>query len=433
MAAAWLVRTVAYWRLTTNIVVLGAILVSWDYIAPIFHLTAHRLAFAEFAGIILLYFQSTVMQLALGAHMLHRYAIGSTAVFAVLKLVLYAAFSYAGNLTLETTILTDTVAYGVSFLVMRVAYQRHCMTAEAKVPYRPEREERKRMLRYGLLNNFDEVGVLLMYTTLDNFFLAAFLNTTAVGIYSFYSRLRQMVNNALPVFFFANIVQPMLFSVPFEEADRKMPAYFSFLVNMGLLLQWPTLVFSFAYHRELVEFVFAGKFIEDSWLLPVIMVFGFLNTISEPVYLIAQYRERAGVVLLSKVFLVYNVLAMAVLVPTLGIYGAALAAGSAQLFKNLFIWWYVRDTAVWINARASLGIGVPLWGATAAICIGLKAFVGGPAIVQMILGACVIGAALLVHLRTQAITQADRDILSAVLPARAAPLLRRLGLSPSHA
>jgi O-antigen/teichoic acid export membrane protein len=432
-AAAWLVRAVAYWRLTTNIVVLGLILLSWDYVAPIFHAEPHRLAFIEFSGIILLYFQSTIMQLALSAHMLHRYAIGSTAVYSVLKLVLYAAFSYLGKLNLDTAILTETVAYGVSFLVMRVAYHKHCVTAEAKARYRPSREERKRMLRYGLLNNFDEVGVLLMYSTLDTFFLAAFLSTAAVGIYSFYGRLRQMVQNVMPVFYFSNIVQPMLFSVPFDEASRKMPAYFSFLVNMGLLLQWPALVFSVAYHRELVEFVFAGKFIEYSWLLPVFMAFGFLNTFSEPVYLIAQYRERAGVVLLSKVFLVYNVLAMAVLVPTMGVYGAALAAGSAQMLKNLFIWWYVRDTAVWINARPALLTGSALWGTATGICFAIKALLGGPAIVQMILGAGVIGAALLVHLRTQAITPADRDILSGVMPARAGPLLRRLGLSPTHA
>jgi O-antigen/teichoic acid export membrane protein len=225
----------------------------------------------------------------------------------------------------------------------------------------------------------------------------------------------------------------MLFSVPSDEAPRKMPAYFSFLINMGLLLQWPALVFALAYHHQLVEFVFAGKFIDYSWLLPLIMGFGFLNTFSEPVYLMAQYRERPGVVLLSKVFLVYNLVAMSVLVPALGVFGAALAAGSAQMLKNLFIWWHVRDTAVWLNARSALLTGFSLWGAAAAVCIGLKAVFDGPALAEMIVGACVIGATWLIHLRSPAIAQADRDILSAMAPARAAPLLRRLGLSPTHA
>jgi O-antigen/teichoic acid export membrane protein len=364
--------------------------------------------------------------------MLHRYGIGSAAVMAVIKLVAYSAFSYAGELSLETVILTDTVACTVGYLLMRIAYHRHCVTPEAKARYRPDRTERKRLLRYGLLNNFDDVGVLLMYSTLDSFFLAAFLNTTAVGIYSFYSRLRQMVDNLLPAHLFGNVVQPLIFSVPPAEARRRMPLYFSFLINMGLLLQWPALVFAIAYHAELVEVVFGGKFVEYSWLFPTVMLFGFIHTFSEPVYLIAQYQERAGIMLLSKLFAVFNVLGMFVLVPLLGVYGAALAAGTSQVMKNLFIWWYVRDTAVWINARIAMAIGFGLWGATAAACLALKALFDAPALAHLVVGVGLIGAASLLHVRSRAITQSDREILSSMLPSKAAPLLRRLGLLPAH-
>lgn len=49
-AAAWLVRIVAYGRFLTNVVVLGAVLIGWNYIAPIFKLTPdHRSAFAIFS------------------------------------------------------------------------------------------------------------------------------------------------------------------------------------------------------------------------------------------------------------------------------------------------------------------------------------------------------------------------------------------------
>ena len=45
---------------------------------------------------------------------------------------------------------------------------------------------------------------------------------------------------------------------------------------------------------------------------------------------------------------------MVVLIPFMGIYGAAVAIGTASLLKNSFIWWYVRRRAVWINASASV-------------------------------------------------------------------------------
>jgi O-antigen/teichoic acid export membrane protein len=431
-AAAWLVRIVAYCRFITNIIILGAILLTWDYIAPVFDLTPHKLAFIGFSVLIFLHFQTAIMQLALGSHMLHRYGIGATAVLAIIKLLLYSAFSYADELSLETAIVTDTVAYAAAYLLMRIAYRRHCVPPATEGGYRPDRAERTRLIRYGLLNNFDDVGVLLMYSTLDSFFLAAFLSTTAVGIYSFYSRLRHMVNNLLPAHLFGNVVQPLLFSVPPAEARRRMPIYFSFLVNMGLLLQWPTLVLAIAYHAELVEVVFGGKFGEYSWLLPAMMSFGFLHTISEPVYLVAQYHERAGIILISKFFAVFNVLGMLVLVPLWGVYGAALSAGTSQVVKNLFIWWYVRDTAVWINARTALAIGFSLWGATAVACLALKQLLDAPALAHLVVGTCVIGAASLLHVRTKAIAQSDREILSSVSPERTTPLLQRLGLLPAR-
>ncbi len=57
--------------------------------------------------------------------------------------------------------------------------------------------------------------------------------------------------------------------------------------------------------------------------------------VADPVSLVAQYEEKAHVLLLSKLFAAYNVLAMFLLVPFLGIYGAAIAAGTAQTMKNL--------------------------------------------------------------------------------------------------
>src|SRR5581483_6911434 len=136
-------------------------------------------------------------------------------------------------------------------------------------------------------------------------------------IYSFYGRLRQLVVNALPAKQFENIVQPMFFSIPAEQAAQRIPRFFSFLLNMNFLLQWPALAFATAYHHEIVQLIFHSRFIESSWLLPVVMGFATLNVIADPVSLVAQYEEKAHILLLSKLFAAYNVLAMFMLVPLL--------------------------------------------------------------------------------------------------------------------
>ena len=269
---------------------------------------------------------------------------------------------------------------------------------------------------------------MILSSQSDNFFIAAFLDPVAVGAYSFYVRLNEMASQLIPTRLFDNVVQPMFFAIPLDKAEARIPRDFSLLLNANLLVQWPILAFALAYHAQLVSVIFGGKFIEYSWLLPLIVGFGMINVIANPVTLVAEYDERPGIILLSKVFAIYNVVALLALLPFAGLYGAAFASGSAQALKNLFIWWHVRRRAVWNNARGALLSGALLWGSVVALCCGINAFLEVPALVQLIIGAVVCGAAALLYLRTPAISATDRALLASVLGGREARILRRLGL-----
>ena len=58
----------------------------------------------------------------------------------------------------------------------------------------------------------------------------------------------------------------------------------------------------------------------------------------------------------------------------------------------------------------------------------LRALLDIPALVQLIMGAVICGAAALLYLRTPAISATDRALLASVLGGREAGILRRLGL-----
>ena len=210
VASAWLVKIVASSRLITNIVLLALIVLGWNYIAPVINLAPHhRYVFASFSLLILLYFQTSILQVALGSHMLHRYSVGSTAVLSIIKLVAYGVLFELDALSLQTAIIADTLAYAAAYGAMRVVYNRKCVAADSATTYRPDPVERKRLIRYALLNNFNDAGVLLLYSTVDSFFIAAFVSTTAVGIYAFYTRLKLMVSNVLPIRVFENVIRPL--------------------------------------------------------------------------------------------------------------------------------------------------------------------------------------------------------------------------------
>jgi O-antigen/teichoic acid export membrane protein len=429
-AAARLVRIVASGRFAINVILLAAMLLGWSYFAPLVHVAPYRSAFVIFSVLILLHFQVRILQLALGSHMLHRYSVGAMIVLSLVKLVGYSLLAWSHRVTLETAICVDIVAYACAYVGQRIVYHRKALTPKARAAYQFEPAERKRMVRYGLFNNFNDAGGLLLYSTLDNLVIAGFLGAVSVGIYSFYSRLRMMVYNVLPVSLFQTVINPLFFSIPSANAPYSIPRYFSLLLNLSLFVQWPILAYVTAYHREIVQVVLAGKFVDYSWLLPLFMTFSILD-VSDPVGLVAQYEEKAGTLLLGKSFAAYNVVAMFVLVPYFGVYGATLASGTAQILKNAFVWWRVRKSAVWLNAWPSLASGIGLWGAAVVACYGLKALLPVPPLPQLLLGAVVCCAIGVVYVRSPVLSESDRSIIASILGEKASSFVRRIGLLPA--
>jgi O-antigen/teichoic acid export membrane protein len=426
-AAAWLVRTIAWTRLGLNIVVLAIILLAWNTISPIFKLTLYKPDFELFTLVVLVHFQLNVLQLTLASHMLHRFSVGATSILSVGRLVAYVALTVLHGMTLRNVILADTLAYLLAYLCMKGAHLRYCGLPQGTPAFRPSAAERRRLARYAFYNNFNDAGTLVLSSQGDNFFIAWFLDPIAVGAYSFYVRLNEMAGQLTPTRLFDNVVQPMFFAIPQDKADARIPRDFSLLLNGNLAVQWPILAFAFAYHAQIVNVIFGGKFIEHSWLLPIIVGFAMVNVIANPVSLVAEYEERPGIILLSKVFAIYNIIVLLALLPLMGLYGAALASGSAQTLKNLFIWWHVRRRARWNNARGALS-GALLWIAAAALCCGLNAVLPVSALVQLVIGSVICAATALIYLRTRAISAVDRSLMASVLGVRTADLLRRIGL-----
>lgn len=427
-AAVWLVRFVAAARLAANAVILGILLLAWDYLAPLFQLTPFRGAFLLFSVLIVLHFQMQILQMALASHMLQRFSVGAVVVLSVAKLIAYAVFAASGSFTLVRAILADTAAYAIAFGYLRGIHRILCLDRGEILPRRPDRREQRRLFVYGLYNNFNDAGTLLLDVKMDNFFIAALVNTVSVGIYAFYNRLEEMAENLSPLRLFDNVVQPLFFATRKEEAHVLIPRYFSLLLNVNFAVCWPILAYSLVYHAEIVQVIFGGKFIEYSRLLPFICAFAVLNSVAVPVTLVAQYEERAGLVLLSKLSTLFNVAGMVLLIPVAGLYGAVLARGVSVALKNGFIWWHVRRNAVWGNAATLLTMTAAIWGGAALACWLIKVTFGGAPATQLAEGVLISAAALLLYLRSPALSTSDRDLLAALFRGKEARTLAWLGI-----
>lgn len=430
-AAAWLVRVISSTRFVTNVVLLALIFLTWNLSAPLFGLENYRIQFVWFSILLLLYFQARILQLTLASHMLHRYSVGALALVSGAKLVGYVALMSVQELTLQNALLVDLSTYVLQYAFLKWKYVRHCLP-EVLGKFTPSKEERRRLLRYGFYNNFNDVGTLVLASRTDTFFIAAFVNTVAVGAYAFYTRMNEMIVHSLPTRMFDNLLQPLFFAIPAQQARERLPRYFTLLVNMNLLMQLPLMAYVAAYHAEIVQVLFHGKFLSESPLLPLIVAFATLNVIATPATYVAQYDEKLAVLLWSKVAAIYNVVAMLILLPTAGLYGAAIATGSAQLMKSLIVWWSVRRDARWLNLRQVILMTLLVWGGVTAICNVLKWALPAPPLVHLLAGGIICGLGLLIYVRTPAISSTDRELLASVFHGREAKILGKLGMLPAN-
>jgi O-antigen/teichoic acid export membrane protein len=258
------------------------------------------------------------------------------------------------------------------------------------------------------------------------------LSPVAVAAYAFYGKLTEMINNLIPQKLFDNVIQPMFFAVPPAECEVRLSRYFTLLIDLNLALQLPAIAFAMVYHRELVQVFFAGKYLQYSNLFPLVLALSIVpSSMSVPISLVAQYHERTGLMLASELFGLYQVGAMLVLVPWLGLYGAALSTGSFHALRNFWIWWQLRRQVQWRNIKGMLAMGLLVFGSVVIVCTLLRTSLAHlPPLVQLMIGAVICGIGALVFLRSPGISQSDREILANLLHGRESRLLRWLGLAP---
>ena len=300
--------------------------------------------------------------------MMHQYSVGSVAATSVGKLLAYVAITVFGTLTLRAAILADIAAYGLGYIILSIARWRLRRNAPQASGFHLDASERKRLTRYAVFNHLNDASSLLVYGQTDNFFIGAMLSPVAVAAYAFYGKLTEMINNLIPQKLFDNVIQPMFFAVPPAESEVRLSRYFTLLIDLNLALQLPVIAFVIVYHRELVQVFFAGKYLQYSNLFPLVLALSIVpSSMSVPISLVAQYHERTGLMLASELFGLYQVGAMLVLVPSLGLYGAALSTGSFHALRNFWIWWQLRRQVQWRNFKGVLDDGTFWFGEASSL------------------------------------------------------------------
>ena len=419
-------RRIGLLRLLTMTISIALVLTYWDSLAPFFKIETYRDHFLLFAIVIMTHFQCQILTLSLSAHLLQRYSVGMAAVWSILKVGGYLAADFFTDFNLWMAVAVDVIAYLVYFVGLKIAYLRTVDYKKGTQDTLPP-DERRRLVRYAAYYSFNDAGTLALDSRKESFFLAAFLDTISVGAYAFASRFNLMIGRVSPLTLLDSVIQPMFVSLDYSKDPERIHRYFTLLINTAFLVRIPLLGYIAVFHSQIVEVLFAGRFLEYSHLLAIVALFSLGQVIGPPITLVAQMEEKAQFVLASKVFGIVSVGASLLLIPKFGVVGAAVASGVSFTLKNFFIWWFVRTLAVWRGAVRFVIFALLIWGGFALVATPMREAMLDTPLLMLISGGLLWLPFAFMQLRA-AIGTEQRQIIGRLFSGKENRLLRLVGL-----
>lgn len=369
--------------------------------------------FLFFAITILCHLEFVLMKAVLSSLFLHQFLVLSQITFFTLRaglIYLYLIRDWG----LKGLIFGEAIAYVVLLALCGLAYwthylRRHEDTEPATLPAR-------RILRFGAFSQLNDLGVQILSLTTDFFVISAFLGARAVGLYGFATKLVQLIANILPHKMLEDVIKPVFYSkyVANQESFTLVLMYNMIMKIIGLTII-PVVVVLFLEGDNLIRYFFDEKYLEGVAVLKIVAVFYGLNALMLPVGLVLYSLERADIVLYSKIFAIYNLVGDLLVVESYGIVGIALVTSSAELFKNLFCYYYTRKyISLRLDIRGLAKIAIN------ALAIGIFIKFASVYVVSATSFVVMLGAAAIVYLvasyLNKPFTEDERSIINKVLP-----------------
>ncbi|MEO0289401.1 MAG: oligosaccharide flippase family protein [candidate division WOR-3 bacterium] len=198
---------------------------------------------------------------------------------------------------------------------------------------------KKRILRYGILSFFNEVGAGMINKSTSYYVISSMSNPVELGKYSFAYKINDLFMKIFPIDQIANVLKPIFFMKYVNKQDDKeyLNRMYVFLYKFFFWV-FSFLCFYFISVSDLViKFVFDPKYIDSKRITDIIFMFTLFNAFQVPLAFVVLSLEKLEINLISKISLVFNIIGSIVIIKYFGIIGVAVILGTSILMKNLII------------------------------------------------------------------------------------------------
>ncbi|NOQ55746.1 MAG: oligosaccharide flippase family protein [Nanohaloarchaea archaeon] len=221
----------------------------------------------------------------------------------------------------------------------------------------------KKISRYGILLYLSGLGDIIFQLTTDVIIISYFLSSYWVGIYSFsYTFTRYMFYFLPPVIAFS-IILPVIIR-EYNKNKNILPVFFKLYNKLIAFFSIPLCIGGIILSEKIITLIFGSKYLPGIEVFNIYMIFFLIWSFGYPLYILVRVLEKPKIIFYSRIFIIYNLAADIILVPSIGILGAAIATGTSIffviLFQLIFIKKEIKIKYPWKNFALMLVNSVPM-------------------------------------------------------------------------
>ncbi len=266
----------------------------------------------------------------------------------VLRGLLYAVF--LRELTIDLIFVIEAVCVGVKAVPSLIfAYRKiHSLAVDSgeEIGKQEKKEYVKRIKRFAWLSTANEMGEGGFSEISDYYFVSAYLGPYAMGLYAFPYKILSSIFNWIPMAQLNNIFKPYFITSYYErdEDSSYLSQMFNFVLKIYFLFYGLIIAGIIAYKNLILTYVFDSKYNETQILLFIVIGFYVLKAFGFPITIILEIKEKIEYTLYAKIFAVFNVFAVILVLAftNWGLIGVAAATGLSSLLKNYYLYFYMR-------------------------------------------------------------------------------------------
>ncbi len=215
---------------------------------------------------------------------------------------------------------------------------------------------KNRVIRFGLLRYINRATYAGLWSTIDIGFVSHFKGFEAAGLYTFAAQIITHVVHLVPTSNLYTVLVPVYVrAYTLNKDENQLIKVFRFYNKVVTLCLAPVFVGAFMMIGPITAEFFDLRFLPAVTTFRILIagmfIWHFMNTSG----FLLVVLEKPEISLYSRVFVIYNIIMLRILIPEYGILGAAVATSTTNAFTN---------TMAYLLLKRKIAIRIP-WAATA--------------------------------------------------------------------